>query len=243
MKLILYRILHVFKNSSLLIQDACVLCLWRALQFYWRDGRLGSYLQQTIFFYFRRDFHLGNISEQILLEKQLDVQQDSRWSANHFVRACDGETSGFVFKGIWMALLSRQRWVFLLSSKALNVLPYMLSCVTSTIWNIDYFFFLPQLIKCTLGDEWNVLEGLDCSGAAVLLCASPTVVWRESDKIALSAPSVSWVVILRGLIYLRDMSPGFCAEENKYNFFIYFCVHSAHGPLRFSVAQRGIMHI
>lgn len=174
MKLILYRILHVFKNSSLLIQDACVLCLWRALQSYWRDGRLGSYLQQTIFFYFRRVFHLGNISEQILLEKQLDVQQDSSWSANYFVRAYDGETSGFVFKGIRMALLSRQRWVFLLSSKALNVLSYMLSCSTSTIWNIDFFFFA-STNKVYLG-RW-----MECIRRARLLWSCSSAV-HESDS-------------------------------------------------------------
>lgn len=39
------------------------------------------------------------------------------------------------------------------------------------------------------------------------------------------------------------MSPGFCAEENEYNFFIYFCVHSAYEILRSSVAQGGIMHV
>lgn len=43
----------------------------------------------------------------------------------------------------------------------------------------------------------------------------------------LSTPSVSGVVILRGLIHVHDMSPGFSADENKFNLFLYFCVHPA----------------
>lgn len=92
------------------------------------------------------------------------------------MRAYDKEMSGFVFKGIQMTAFSTKMTFSSQSSKALNVLSYMLSCFTSTVWNIDDFIFFPRLIKCALGEEWDVLEGLDCSGAAVLLCISPTVV-------------------------------------------------------------------
>lgn len=59
------------------------------------------------------------------------------------------------------------------------VLPPKDLCLVSdtTILNIDYFFFFfLKLIKHTLEDGWNTLEGPDCSGAAGLLCVSLTVV-------------------------------------------------------------------
>lgn len=55
--------------------------------------------------------------------------------------------------------------------------PKDLCCLSnSIIWNTDYFIFLLKLIKNSLEDGWNVLEGLDCSGAGDLLCVSLMVV-------------------------------------------------------------------
>lgn len=155
------------------------------------------------FFYIRRDLHLGNISEQILLEKQLDLQQDSRWSANHFVRTYDGETSGFFFKGIRMALLSRQRWVFLLSSKALNVLPSMLSCFTSTVWNIDYFIFFPSTNKVYLG-RW-----MECIRRARLLWSHSSAVHESNSGLTgeWQDCTVSSISILSSHLKRANISP------------------------------------
>ena len=66
----------------------------------------------------------------------------------------------------------------------------------------------------------DMLEGLNCSGAAGLLCMNPMAVWWECDEIALSTPSISWVVVLRGLIYVHDISRFLC--RSKYISFLCF---------------------